>query len=360
MATFTGTGVSAVTAPTVNGNTTIVLTNTSSFIGTVFLETSLDAGLTWPTPSTPLIQGTMVAGPLTFVVNTPQLAIYQTAQHRLRCSAYTSGTLTYTMTEATVPAVVNGISPNNSGNLIGSFPGGLAGTATNDSGAAGMIGEIVSNTADFATAGITATMTTASPTVVTMTAHGQSAGAAVWFTNSGGGIGTGLVVSTNYYVTAGTVTANTFQMSSTMALALAGTADMNVTIAGTGTQTGHPGALLASATAADVVGINLTPGDWDVEAMCAPTYQGSTSQTLFAAWLGTAGASSLPATSGALIAAGAVQQQTAAIVQPANTYCTQPVRVSLSAAGIAVLSVKSTFSVSTTSVTGIIRARRVR
>jgi len=236
----------------------------------------------------------------------------------------------------------------------------IAGTTTNDNAVAGRIGEYLSNTADFATAGITATMTTASPTVVTMTAHGQAALASVWFTNSGGGIGTGMVVNTNYYITAGSVTANTFKLSSTMALALAGTSDINVTVAGTGTQTGHPGAILASATAADVVGLALTAGDYEVEGMLVPTYQGSTSQTLFAGWIGTAGASSLPATSGALIAAGAVQQQSAAIVTPANTYSTLPVRVSLAAAGMVVLSAKSTFSVSTTSVTGIIRARRLR
>jgi len=248
------------------------------------------------------------------------------------------------------------------GNLAGiAVPSSdIAGTKTNDNALAGVVGEFVSNTADFATAGITATMTTTSPTVVTMTAHGQSAGAAVWFTNAGGGIGTGLVVSTNYYVTAGSVTANTFKMSSTMALALAGTADMNVTVGGTGTQTGHPGALLASATATDVVGINLTAGDWDIDGLTTPTYQGSTSVTLTAIWLGIAGASSLPATSGLLLAAGTVQTQTAAIVTPATGMGTNTIRVSLAAAGVAVLSAKSTFSVSTTSMTGTIRARRVR
>lgn len=236
----------------------------------------------------------------------------------------------------------------------------IAGTTTNDSAAAGVVGEYLSNTADFATAGITATMSTASPTVVTMTAHGQAALASVFFTNSGGGIGTGMVVNTNYYITKGTVTANTFQLSSTMALALAGTSDINVTVAGTGTQTGHPGALLASATAADVVGLALSAGDWDVDTLVTPTYQGSTSVTLAACWLGTSGASSLPATSGALLAAGAVQTQSAAIVTPAQGMNTNTVRVSLAAAGIVVCSVKSTFTVSTTSFTGTIRARRVR
>ena len=236
----------------------------------------------------------------------------------------------------------------------------IAGTTTNDNAAAGIVGEYLSNTADFATAGITATMTTASPTVVTATAHGQAALAAVWFTNSGGGIGTGMVVNTNYYITKGTVTANTFQLSSTMALALAGTSDINVTVGGTGTQTVHPGALLASATAADVVGLALTAGDWDVDALITPTYQGSTSVTLTACWLGTSGGSSLPATSGALLAAGAVQTQSAAIVTPAQGLNTNTIRVSLAAPGMVVCSAKSTFSVSTTSMTGTIRARRVR
>lgn len=359
MATFVATGVSAVTAPTVNGNTTIVLTNTSSFIGTVFLETSLDQGLTWPTPNTPLTQGTMVAGPLTFVVNTPQLATYQTAQHRLRCSAYTSGTLTYTLTEATVPSTQNGLSLNPSGNVIGNFPGGLAGTVTNDNAAAGMQGEYVVSSQNMAVAGITATMTTASPTVVTQTAHGMVAGQAVFYTNSGGALGTGLVVNTNYYVT-NVTDANTYQLASTVAKALAGTPDMNVTVGGTGTQTGFGACLLASTVAADVMGINLQPGDYDVDCNLTTAYQGSTSLTLFAAWVGTAGASSLPATSALMLAAGGFQMQTAAIVTPVNTYGTTTIRISLSAAGVVVLSAKATFSVGTISVAAIMRLRRVR
>lgn len=236
----------------------------------------------------------------------------------------------------------------------------ISGTTTNDEATAGRVGEVLTNTADFATAGITATMTTASPTVVTMTAHGQAAGAAVWFTNSGGALGTGLVVNTNYYITSGSVTTNTFKLSSTMALAMAGTSDMNVTIAGTGTQTGHPGALLASATAADVVGVALTAGDWDVEFIATPTYQGSTSVTLAAAWVGVAGASALPATSGALLTAGAAQWQSAAIVTPAANLICATTRIKMAAAGILVGSVKSTFSVSTVAYTGLIRARRAR
>ena len=63
---FTSATTSAVTSPTVNGSVSITLNNTSSFIGTVFLETTLDGALTWIRPATPLTTGTMAAGPLTF------------------------------------------------------------------------------------------------------------------------------------------------------------------------------------------------------------------------------------------------------------------------------------------------------
>src|ERR1700685_3846986 len=96
-ATFTGTGVSATGVPLANGPTLITLTNTSSFIGTVVLEVSQDGGSTWPqVPGAALTTGTMVTGPLTFNYSAPNLTGggYQTAQMRLHCTAYTSGTLT--------------------------------------------------------------------------------------------------------------------------------------------------------------------------------------------------------------------------------------------------------------------------
>lgn len=63
-----------------------------TFVGTVVLERSFDAGTTWVPvlrPST----GTAVSytAPSSEVLGEPEKA----ASHRLRCSAYTSGTVSY-------------------------------------------------------------------------------------------------------------------------------------------------------------------------------------------------------------------------------------------------------------------------
>lgn len=76
----------------------------------------------------------------------------------------------------------------------------------------------------------TATMTIAAPAVVTRTAHGLALGAPVYFTTTGA-LATGLIASTVYYVT--NPLANTFNLSTTYANAIAGTK-----ITTTGTQSG--------------------------------------------------------------------------------------------------------------------------
>ena len=99
MTTFTATGVSAANIAATVGSTTVTLTNTSSFIGTVFVEGSPDGGNSWGRSNTPLTSGTMVAGPLTFDFPQPFVGM----QIRLNCTAYTSGTLTYSFTGQAVP-----------------------------------------------------------------------------------------------------------------------------------------------------------------------------------------------------------------------------------------------------------------
>jgi len=99
MTTFTGTGVSAPNICTVVGSTTVTLTNTSSFIGTVFMEGSPDGGKSWARASTSLLTGTMGAGPYTVDIPTPFVGL----QIRLNCTAYTSGTLTYAFAGQAVP-----------------------------------------------------------------------------------------------------------------------------------------------------------------------------------------------------------------------------------------------------------------
>jgi hypothetical protein len=69
-------------------------------------------------------------------------------------------------------------------------------------------------------AGTTATITIASPAVVTNNAHGLAIGAPVYFTTTGA-LPTGLTVNTIYYVT--NPATNTFNLSTTYANAVAGT-----------------------------------------------------------------------------------------------------------------------------------------
>jgi hypothetical protein len=80
----------------------------------------------------------------------------------------------------------------------------------------------------------TVTITVAAPGVVTWTAHGLPAGAAVKFATSGT-LPTGLVAGTTYYVTNDSnLTANTFAVSSSLANSVAGTAITTSGSAGTG------------------------------------------------------------------------------------------------------------------------------
>jgi hypothetical protein len=79
-------------------------------------------------------------------------------------------------------------------------------------------------------AGTTATITIASPAVVTNNAHGLAVGAPVYFTTTGA-LPTGLTVNTIYYVT--NPATNTFNLSTTYANAVAGT-----TINTSGSQSG--------------------------------------------------------------------------------------------------------------------------
>ncbi len=82
----------------------------------------------------------------------------------------------------------------------------------------------------------TITCTSATPAVVTWTAHGLVTGNSITFTNSGGALPSGISANTQYFVTV--VDANTFKLSTTAINVGAGTF-VNTTNTGTGTHTGH-------------------------------------------------------------------------------------------------------------------------
>lgn len=138
--------------------------------------------------------------------------------------------------------------------------GQVAGTGTNDNAAAGNVGEYKTIAIPVETATVTFTGTTTN--LVNWTAHGLAAGSAVYFTTTGT-VPSGITASTVYYVTNNaSLTANAFQISTTIANAFAGTA-IALTSNGTPTTTGLSGAILASTGTIDVMGLNLTAGDWN-------------------------------------------------------------------------------------------------
>lgn len=242
---------------------------------------------------------------------------------------------------------------------------GIAGNTTSGSSCTGCVGEYLTNVTQ-AGANATVTITIAAPGVITWTGHGLSCLSSVYLSNAGGALPTGFSAFTNYYVSCGSVTANTFQLSTTMANALAGT---SITTSGTqsGTQSGHAQDILnnGSAAASDVVGVPLAAGDYDCTGVVIPGYGSGTSLTSMAVWLSAAGGSTLPysqatnATILAGLAAGLNSFSTAAIVTPNISMSPMPVRIKLTAPGMAVLSMQSTFTVSSMDAAGAIRCRRV-
>lgn len=232
---------------------------------------------------------------------------------------------------------------------------GFQGSNAADSAPAGFIGEYLVNTGMGNSN--TATISIATPAVITATAHGISPLTIVYFSTTGA-LPTGLSTFINYYVTAGSVTANTFQLSTTMANALAG-----VSIATSGSQSGvqtyHTGGLPGSGSTFDAQGLQLNAGDYDCQGSVNPSYGGATSVTFQSAWLTTSGGSALPTFQNAVFQ-GLNSITMNATVQPANAFSTGLVRVSLSSPGMVVMASQYTFTVSSLSLYSQIRCRRVR
>jgi len=142
----------------------------------------------------------------------------------------------------------------------------------------------------------TVTMTIASPCVVTWTSNPffQASNSTAWglpivFTTTGA-LPTGITAGTTYWVIGTTVTANTFQIATSAANAIAGTA-VNTSGSQSGVQTGTAGAPLTTATTANVAVMNVTAGDWDVTGLTAYVPAATTSITRVAGSWNTASAS---------------------------------------------------------------------
>lgn len=89
---------------------------------------------------------------------------------------------------------------------------------------------------------------TAATDVVALAAHGFATGDSVQFTNSGGGLPAGLIAGVTYFVVV--VDGGSFKVSDTLAHALAGTNIVDITTAGTGTQTAATVAVAGAAGSA--------------------------------------------------------------------------------------------------------------
>lgn len=215
---------------------------------------------------------------------------------------------------------------------------------------------------DYVTSGIcpgsgttaTVTITIATPGVVTWTAHGLTGACPVVLTTSGA-LPTGLTASTTYWVVPSSITTNTFQLATSVANALAGTA-IATTGTQSGTQTGTAGAPLSTATAANVTGVALTQGTWTCYSSVSRVLGASTSVTI--------ASSSNSATSATMGTQGSNAFQniaTAANVMGATGSDTKIAndRVTATGAQNLYLVAKDTFSVSTNVAYGALTCRRI-
>lgn len=229
----------------------------------------------------------------------------------------------------------------------------IVGTTTNDSAAAGSVGQIAST--NITTTSSTVTITIASPGVVTWTSHGLACAGAVNFTTTGA-LPTGLVVGTTYYITCGaSLQTNSFQVSTTVANAVAGTS-INTSGTQSGTHTGISSATLANATVADVAGVSLTAGQWLCYGQVHFIPAGSTTVSSVSASINNAsitqpaiGSSSSLGTENATLTTGAVEDISLA-----------PTTFKLASTTTIFLNAKASFATSTMTAGGRIECLRSR
>ena len=169
---------------------------------------------------------------------------------------------------------------------------GITGTTANDQAAAGVYGEYIS--VSYGIPGLTTvTITIASPAVITWTGL-PYAGFATTGTNwtapivfsTTGALPTGITAGTTYWVIGNTLSGTTFEIATSVANALAGSA-INTSGSQSGTQSATPLVNFASSgTGADCAAMQLTAGDWDVRGILHgdPT-NASTSVTDVSAYL---------------------------------------------------------------------------
>jgi hypothetical protein len=230
----------------------------------------------------------------------------------------------------------------------------LKGTSTNTSALPGYVGELI--TARAGGADTTVTVTIATPGVVTWTEHGFSTSTPtpVNFTTTGA-LPTGLAADTNYWTVPSTVTTDTFQLAASIDDAIAGTA-----IATSGSQSGvHTGvnsAILTSEAVLSILGIPLTPGDWECYGGVRFIPAASTTQTVNGAGI----TPILDNVSSVDNGGGTVRASFPVAEGEPLTMQTGISRRLLNSATTVYLATHATFAVSTETVAGRQECRRVR
>lgn len=275
------------------------------------------------------------------------------------------GAATRKLTIATAANLItetaSGTDSNISVSLISKGTGGvlLKGATAGTASVAGNVGEAMGDMVFGTATTATVTLTQANPGVITWTAHGFSTAVPqpVVFTTSGA-LPTNITAATVYWTVPSSVTTNTFQIATTVANAFVPTPIDTTAGSNTGTQTGTAGTKMATGTAINVTGLNLTAGDWDVwgeivwNANAATTWtllEGSISQT-----------SATLATSGAIrgTSYSSLSQISAAATNGVSSILLPPTIINISATTPVYLVVKGAFATNILGAYGNIMARR--
>lgn len=244
----------------------------------------------------------------------------------------------------------------------GGFYGGVNGTIQADNARAGMLGEFATSIAPKKNT--TVTITIASPAVITWTAHGflnsviEKDVVPLVFTTTGA-LPTGITAGTLYFVIPSSIATNTFQIATSVANALAGTA-VNTSGSQSGTHTGTTTVPLTTDTFANITGISLSAGDWDVSGII--WYGGNVATTvnyLYSA-ISTTSASGASSITGSDSIATSIKNGATIFTISNESVRVGPTRLSLASTTTVFLVALSGFGVNTEIAWGSIRARRVR
>lgn len=233
----------------------------------------------------------------------------------------------------------------------------LVGTTTNDNASAGNFGEYIDTGTGNNNATATVTMTIASPCVVTWTNHKFTLGTttALRFTTTGA-LPTGLTAGTTYYLKP--IDANTFNVATTAANALAGTF-INTSGSQSGTHTGDVNVSLVAATAQDVAAVSLTAGDWDVSGQILVFTSATTTVTFVGGGLSLV-SNTIDRTWGRRLSIDFSNNTQVPGNSEYTVFNIGPARFSLSATTTIFAHAQSNFGTSTAFSAGWIRARRIR